>query len=335
MLEKHFENVLQRYPELIEEGLKFSGRQVNVGGKFVDLLFEDRHGQKLIVELKQGIVKREHVAQLLDYEGYFLTDDNPNIRVMLIGNRVPPNLRNSLDHHGFEWKEISVSELITYLKNKNDDHLLAQFDEEAQTTSATVTVQSKRSKCSNELNDSAITSYRLFKDQKNLFIEGLSRIDPNIKFKNWNELSEMNIQNRKNWFIGFAPPKWGVFKGGWFGIHFGFIYYRDKKTNTDYVRFPVGVEKPLKSEYHRQFKDDVVALLKQKEVYFANCSVWPEVGFGGAKLIEPTPIVLNEETYKKILNVYLSLDNFINTVEVVIKQYYEKGCFDVDLNFHC
>ena len=49
---------------------------------------------------------------------------------MLIGNRVPPNLRNSLDHHGFEWKEIPVSELIKYLKDKNDDELLSQFNEE-------------------------------------------------------------------------------------------------------------------------------------------------------------------------------------------------------------
>lgn len=130
MLEKHFENVLHRYPELIEEGLKFSGRQVNVGGKFVDLLFEDRYGQKLIVELKQGTIKREHVAQLLDYEGYFLTADNPNVRVMLVGNRVPPNLRNSLDHHGFEWREITVSVLITHLMNNNDDDLLSLLNEQ-------------------------------------------------------------------------------------------------------------------------------------------------------------------------------------------------------------
>lgn len=149
MLEKDFENVLHRYPELLEEGLKFSGRQVNVGGKFVDLLFEDRFGQKLVIELKKGIIKREHIAQLLDYEGHFLTDDNPNIRVMLVGNRVPPNLRNSLDHHGFEWKEIKVSELIAYLKNKNDIEMLAQFVEEAQTTSATITVSSNRPKSNN------------------------------------------------------------------------------------------------------------------------------------------------------------------------------------------
>lgn len=133
MLEKNFENVLHSYPELIEEGLKFSGRQVSIGGKFVDLLFIDRFGQKLIIELKKGIIKREHIAQLLDYEGHFLTADNPNIRVMLIGNRVPMNLRNSLDHHGFEWKEIPVEELITFLKNKNDAELLEQFKEEQKT----------------------------------------------------------------------------------------------------------------------------------------------------------------------------------------------------------
>lgn len=152
MLEKHFENVLHRYPELIEEGLKFSGRQVCVGGKYVDLLFEDRFGQKLIIELKRGIIKREHIAQLLDYEGYFLTADNPNIRVMLIGNRVPPNLRVSLDHHGFEWKEIPVSELIKYLENIKDADLLGQFkEEEIQTTSTTETISIKKSKTSAEL----------------------------------------------------------------------------------------------------------------------------------------------------------------------------------------
>lgn len=134
MLEKDFENVLSRYPELIQEGITFLGRQVSIGGKFADLLFEDRFGQKLIVELKKGTIRREHVAQLLDYEGYFLSPDNPNVRVMLIGNRVPPNLRKSLDHHGFEWKEISVSKLIEHLENKNDKELLEQFKEEDKQT---------------------------------------------------------------------------------------------------------------------------------------------------------------------------------------------------------
>ncbi len=130
MLEKHFEDILQRYPEMIEEGLILSGRQVNVCGKYVDLLFEDRFGHKLIIELKRGVIKREHIAQLLDYEGHFVSQSNPDVRVMLIGNRVPTNLRNSLDHHGFEWKEISVSRLIEYLEDKNDAFLLEPFRRE-------------------------------------------------------------------------------------------------------------------------------------------------------------------------------------------------------------
>jgi hypothetical protein len=69
----------------------------------------------------------------LDYQGYFLTPDDPNIRGMLIGNRVPHNFRKALEHYGFEWKEIPVSELLTFLENKNDTELLRQFNSELST----------------------------------------------------------------------------------------------------------------------------------------------------------------------------------------------------------
>ncbi len=130
MTEKEFDTIIAKYPELIEEGLVFRGRQVNVGGKYVDLLFEDRHKQKLIVELKVGTIVRKHIAQLIDYEGYFLTPDDPTIRVMLVGNHVPNNLRLSLDHHGFEWKDIPVNKLINFLKEKNDKETLKYFSRE-------------------------------------------------------------------------------------------------------------------------------------------------------------------------------------------------------------
>jgi len=129
MNEKEFEDILCKYPGLIEDGLSLTGRQVNVKGKHVDLIFQDRYGQTLIIELKQGAVKREHIAQLLDYEGYFVSLDNPLVRVMLVGNRVPPNLKKALDHHGFEWKELPESTLIKVLKDKKDNRLLLYFDE--------------------------------------------------------------------------------------------------------------------------------------------------------------------------------------------------------------
>ena len=128
MNEKTFEDILCKYPELIEEGLTFKGRQVIVKGKRVDVMFVDRHGQKLIVELKNGAIRREHIAQLFDYEGEFITLDDPNVRVMLVGNRVPENLRRSLDHHGFEWKEIPIMVLVNFLKEKDDDKLLVEIE---------------------------------------------------------------------------------------------------------------------------------------------------------------------------------------------------------------
>jgi hypothetical protein len=120
MNEREFEDIICKYPELIEDSLSFKGRQVTVRGKRVDVLFKDRHGYTLIVELKRGTVLRRDVSQLLDYEGEFLSDDDPKVRVMLVGNRVPENLRRALDNHGFEWKELSIAFLRKFLEEHND-----------------------------------------------------------------------------------------------------------------------------------------------------------------------------------------------------------------------
>ena len=127
MLERHIEDALCKYPELIEPGLTFKARQVVVDGKRIDVLFMDSHGFRLIVEVKRGVVVRENVAQLLDYEGYFVTPNNPETRVMLVGNRVPPNLRKALDHHGFEWRELTERYLESFLVAKGDEDLARVF----------------------------------------------------------------------------------------------------------------------------------------------------------------------------------------------------------------
>jgi hypothetical protein len=134
MDERTFEDIICKYPELIEDKLSFKGRQVPVKGKWVDVLFEDRYGQQLIVEIKKGAVKREHVGQLFDYEGHFVSADNPNVRVMLVGNRVPENIRRSLDHHGIEWRELTIGDLINFLKQKGDLDLLNRLTSEAPVT---------------------------------------------------------------------------------------------------------------------------------------------------------------------------------------------------------
>lgn len=127
MLEREFEDILSTYPELIEEGLSLKGRQVNVDRKFIDLLFKDKIGQDLIVELKIGVAKREHVAQLLDYAGYKIAENKTPVRIMLIANRIPENFKHSFDYFGFEYKEIVIDRLHDFLRNKNDQNLLKIF----------------------------------------------------------------------------------------------------------------------------------------------------------------------------------------------------------------
>lgn len=130
MDERTFETILAKYSELIEDGLELKGRQVTMYGRRMDLLFEDAFQRKLIVELKVGPIKDQHIGQVLSYEGMLLSADDPSIRVMLVGNRVPPNLRRSLDHHGIAWKEISVSSVLAYLVDKGDSEMLGLFSPE-------------------------------------------------------------------------------------------------------------------------------------------------------------------------------------------------------------
>ena len=61
MQEQDFEDILVKYPHIIEEGLRLKGRQLVVFGRRIDLLFEDRFGRKLLVELN-GIAKDTYVS---------------------------------------------------------------------------------------------------------------------------------------------------------------------------------------------------------------------------------------------------------------------------------
>lgn len=128
--EKDFEDIIAKYPELIEDGLTLQGRQVTKYGRRMDLLFEDKFKRTLIVELKIGPIKDAHIGQVLSYEGMLLSSEDPTIRVMLIGNRVPPNIQRSLDHHGIAWREITLSSLREFIISRNDKEFQGLFDDD-------------------------------------------------------------------------------------------------------------------------------------------------------------------------------------------------------------
>jgi hypothetical protein len=111
--EKMMEGAISSEPEkyLGEKGLRLIARQYSIGSYVFDLLFEDRHGSKLIVELQKGTLDRTHTYKILDYyDEYKGKHPNDFIELMVIANRIPHERRRRLESHGISWKEIAESE---------------------------------------------------------------------------------------------------------------------------------------------------------------------------------------------------------------------------------
>lgn len=147
--ERLFEDILVKYPELVEERLTFLGRQVSHFGKRIDILFEDRFKEKLIVELKKDNLDRNALSQVMEYEGYILSEKDPTTRVMIIANRIPLNLKKAMDHHGIEYKEITYKCLHEFLE-KRDKLLLEQMMDRNKENSQTIAELTSKKKVDNQ-----------------------------------------------------------------------------------------------------------------------------------------------------------------------------------------
>ncbi len=110
------EDAIVNNPEefINEKGLRLLARQYRVGSYIFDLLFEDRHGGKLIVEIQKGTLDRTHTYKILDYYHEY-KEKNPRdfIDVMVIANIVPPERKRRLNDLGVDYKEVSESIFIT------------------------------------------------------------------------------------------------------------------------------------------------------------------------------------------------------------------------------
>jgi hypothetical protein len=327
MSEKDMEDAIVNNPKryLGEDGLELLSRQYRIGGYIFDLLFHDRHGAKLIVEIQKGTLDRSHTYKIMDYyHGY--RDQNPKefIELMIVANIIPEERKKRLREWGIEFREIPESEFIDSTSVVVSPPLNSKEQQKVKPTNELVSVA---------INSDAMESYLLFKEQKNRFIEELSKIEEvSLRF-NFKELNANSINTHKNWFACWIPHKWGVFKQSSAGVHFEFYHIRDKNSGIEYVRYPVGVESPLKREFHTHFKTDVVDSLKARNVDSKNCLLWLDPGYRGAKLLEPKHIPLNQDTWKYVLDGYLQLGSFIEVVGEVMKKYNNLGCFTEQLDF--
>jgi Holliday junction resolvase-like predicted endonuclease len=65
--EQNLEDWIEADPEFIQPDLKIVGRQVGVDSGRIDLLAIDPQGRWIIIEIKRGTLRRDAIAQIIDY----------------------------------------------------------------------------------------------------------------------------------------------------------------------------------------------------------------------------------------------------------------------------
>ena len=110
ILERHLEDFLTEYPELIEPGLIFIQRQISSPNRRrrIDLQFQDKRGITLFVEIKNRYFKSADVRQVLAYYSEFKRAQDARIRLMVIAQGFSWEARHVLRYLGVELKRIKL-----------------------------------------------------------------------------------------------------------------------------------------------------------------------------------------------------------------------------------
>jgi len=120
MLEKDIENLIVSHPDEFfpNSGFTLIGQQVKLGKCYADILFQDKHNRKIIVEVKRGILSRDAAGQVIEYYG-LLKMERPDdiIELVLCANIIPPERKTFLERIGIECKELGIN-LINQIAQK-------------------------------------------------------------------------------------------------------------------------------------------------------------------------------------------------------------------------
>lgn len=122
MLEKDIENLIANYPDEFfpKSGFKLIGQQVRLGKCYADIIFEDKHNRKVIVEVKRGILSRDASGQVMEYYGLLKSDEPDSfVELVLCANVIPPERKKFLETVGIECKELGIN-LINTVAQKYD-----------------------------------------------------------------------------------------------------------------------------------------------------------------------------------------------------------------------
>ena len=206
-LEKDMEDLIVLNPQkyLGESGLKLIKRQHSTKNYRFDLLFKDRHGAVLIVEIQRGTLDRNHTYKILDYyDEYKINNPVEFIELMVVANRITTERRERLSAYGITFKEIPESifrDDPNFKKNEIKD------------SDKNTKIRSNSTKKTNEQNDfltkspDTIDSKYVKKTTNTLFRQNKLAIDGNVIFYSLKNLWVDNEGTKKGISIYSSSSK--------------------------------------------------------------------------------------------------------------------------------
>ena len=132
LLEKDMEDLIIKNPQkyLKEPDLKLISRQYCIGNYRFDLLFEDRHHGRLIVEIQRGTLDRNHTYKILDYFDEYKKRNQSNfIELMIVANKITRERRDRLKSYGITFFEIPESVFLNDLNMCNNKDQQTKLNE--------------------------------------------------------------------------------------------------------------------------------------------------------------------------------------------------------------
>lgn len=90
VIEKDIEGFIERNPRIIGKSLKLKKRQLDTPAGRIDLLFEDRAGNPVVVELKIGSIGRDAIKQLRRYMDWLKKENRKKATGIIVCKGVMP-----------------------------------------------------------------------------------------------------------------------------------------------------------------------------------------------------------------------------------------------------
>ena len=98
LIEKDLENFIEANQKLLGENLTFIRRQYDTPVGRIDMIFEDRQGKKIIIELKLNKIGRDAVNQLRRYMDHLKKETKRDVKGILVCKGIMPAFEEELSN---------------------------------------------------------------------------------------------------------------------------------------------------------------------------------------------------------------------------------------------